>query len=41
MQSFASPFDYFVFLHWQWFLFGLIVYFCVFGLTHWKNFIDW
>ena len=41
METFNTPFEYFVSLHWKWFVFGLIVYFTVFGLTHWKNFIDW
>lgn len=41
MSEFSSPFSYFVFLHWSWFTFCLVVYIVVFQLTHWKTFVNW
>lgn len=38
VESFSSPFLYFVFLQWSFFIMALLVYITVFYLTHWKQF---
>lgn len=38
MESFVSPFSYFVFLSWSFFMLALIVYLTVFFLAGWKDF---
>lgn len=38
--TFSTPFAYFVFLHWSFFVFAMITYITVFYLTHWKEYFD-
>lgn len=38
MSAFSSPFAYFVFLEWSFFILALICYICVFQIAAWKDF---
>ena len=40
METYTSPFSYFVFLQWQYFILAFVFYILIWSLSAWKKFFD-
>lgn len=40
MMQFESPFAHFIFLHWTFSMFAVMVYLITWSLTHWKVYVE-